>query len=307
MKVVVFGGSGFLGSHIADTLTEHGYKVKIFDIKESPYIKPEQEMVVGDILDQEKVNQALEGCRYVYNLAGLADIDECAHRPIDVIKYNILGNANILEAARKAKVCRYIFASSVYVYSQSGSFYRSSKQACESFIGDYYSLYNLPYTILRYGSLYGERADKNNGIYKLLKTAIESGMIRHHGDGEEVREYIHVKDAAELSVEILNEGYENQHIILTGNQPLKYKDLLEMIREMLGADCAIEYLDSRRKGHYKISPYSFNPKMGRKLVKNPFMDMGQGLLSCMADIYREVHQEEKEQLGLVIKNDDENN
>ena len=305
MKVVIFGGSGFLGSHIADALTDRGHEVVVFDINKSPYIRPGQTMVVGNILDAGHVEEVTNGCDVVYNLAGIADIDECVSGPVESIKNNILGNAVALESARKAGVKRFVFASSVYVYSQSGSFYRSSKQACESFIDNYYSIYGLPYTILRYGSLYGDRAGKNNGIYKLLKETIEKGKIQHPGDGEEVREYIHVRDAAELSVNILAEEYENEHIILTGNQSLKYKDLLEMIREIFGNRFEIEYLDRRRTGHYKITPYSFNPRIGRKLVKNPFVDMGQGLLNCIADIYEELHQEKKEEMGLFVESDDE--
>lgn len=301
MKVVVFGGSGFLGSHIADTLTARGYKVTVFDKNRSQYLQPEQEMFLGDILDAGEVKKALKDCHIVYNLAGIADIDECALRPPDVVKYNILGNTIILEAARQAKISRYVFASSVYVYSNSGSFYRSSKQACESFIEDYNSVYGLPYTILRYGSLYGERADKHNGIYKLIKEAIAEGKIRHFGDGEEMREYIHVKDAADLSVDILSDEYINSHMILTGSQTLKYRDLLDMIKEVMGGNLVIEYLDQRRSSHYKITPYSFSPRIGKKLVKNPFIDMGQGLLKCMADIYSEVHQEKSEELGLIVE------
>ena len=59
-NVVVFGGSGFLGSHVADNLSEHGYNVTVFDIKPSPHIRPDQTMIVGDILNSDKVNDVLE-------------------------------------------------------------------------------------------------------------------------------------------------------------------------------------------------------------------------------------------------------
>jgi UDP-glucose 4-epimerase len=310
LKAIVFGGSGFLGSHVAEVLSDNNYDVIVYDIKESPYIVLGQQMIVGDILDQKSVEAATQGCDIVYNLAGIADIDDCKLRPLEVIQYNIMGNAIILEAARKANIKRYVFASSVYVYSNAGSFYRSSKQACESFIENYYSTYNLPYTIIRYGSLYGERADERNGLYKILKEAIATGKIKHFGDGDEVREYIHVRDAAELSIEILKKEYEGQNVVLTGSQPLKYYDLLEMINEILGNQIEIEYMNQRKTAHYKITPYSFNPKIGRKLVKNPYVDMGQGLLSLIAEIYAEVHGEKCEKMGILINkngidNDDE--
>ena len=150
MNVVVFGGSGFIGSHTADALTEKGYKVKIFDIIKSPYIIDKQEMIVGDILDTKAVEKAVKGCDFVYNFAGMADVDKAYFKPIETIESNILGNTIILEACRKNNVKRFVFASTIYVYSEAGSFYRSSKQACELIIENYQEAFNLPYTILRY-------------------------------------------------------------------------------------------------------------------------------------------------------------
>lgn len=300
-KVIVFGGSGFLGSHIADVLTEKGYQVALFDIKPSPYLKDGQEMIIGDILDSDFVENAISGCDIVYNLAGIADIDECVQRPIDTIRYNILGNAIVLEASRKAKVKRFIFASSVYVYSQTGSIYKSSKQAAESFIEDYNKLFGLPYTIVRYGSLYGNRADERNSIYRLIKESLIAKKIEYHGSGEEIREYIHVEDAANASVEILSPIYENQHIILTGNQTIKYKDLLNMINEMLGGEIEIIYSNSKSETHYQVTPYSFNPKLGKKLVSTYYVDMGQGILNIMSEIYASIHKDAHEKLGFLIE------
>ncbi|UGV40297.1 NAD(P)-dependent oxidoreductase [Methanococcoides orientis] len=300
-KVVVFGGSGFLGSHIADALTQSGYQVRIFDIKTSPYLKAGQEMFIGDILNKESVENAVDGCDVVYNLAGIADIDECVRRPIDTIRYNILGNAMVLEAAKNAGVERFIFSSSVYVYSQTGSFYRSSKQSAESFIEDYNKLFDLPYTILRYGSLYGNRADDRNSIYRLIKEALTTKKIEYHGTGEEIREYIHVEDAARSSVEVLDPEYENQHVILTGNQTLKYKDLLNMVNEMSGGDVEIIYENSKSETHYQVTPYSFNPRIGRKLTSNYYVDMGQGLLSIMSEIFASIHKEVHEEMGYLIE------
>ena len=76
MKAVIFGGAGFIGSHVADYLLEKGFEVRIFDICESKYLKPGHEMIVGDILDFNQVQKAVTGCDYVYNFAGIADIDE---------------------------------------------------------------------------------------------------------------------------------------------------------------------------------------------------------------------------------------
>jgi UDP-glucose 4-epimerase len=233
MKAIVFGGSGFLGSHVADVLDDGGYEVVIYDLKPSPYLRKSQRMVVGDILDESRVKDIIGGCDFVYNFAGIADIDEAASRPLEAIKSNILGNSIILEASKEARIKRFIFASSLYVYSKAGSFYRGAKQACELLIENYNEVFGLPYTILRYGSLYGPRADERNFIYRIVKKALEEGKIVRYGVGEELREYIHVLDAAIGSVEILSDEFVNQHVILTGTQQTRVKDLLVMIKEIL--------------------------------------------------------------------------
>lgn len=286
MKVVVFGGSGFLGSHTVEILTEKGYEVTIFDLKPSPYIKPKQEMVIGDILDFDAVKEVVRDTSIIYNFAGIADMDDASQRPIDTIKHNILGNAHILEAIKHYKIKRYVFASTIYVYSESGSFYRSSKQACELYIDDYSKRFDIPYTVLRYGSLYGPRADETNPIHNLLKNVILEKKISYWGNGEEIREYIHVEDAARCSVEILNENFINQHVIITGHHPIKSKELLIMINEIFGNKLKIEYAQKEPNYHYQVTPYSFNPRIGRKYVSSYYLDMGQGLLQCIEELHR---------------------
>ena len=296
IKVVVFGGSGFLGSHVADVLSQAGHAVTVFDAKPSPYLRPDQQGIVGNILDVDQVSGALKGCDIVYNFAGIADIEEANARPLDTIRVNILGNAIILEAARREKVKRFVFASSLYVYSDAGAFYRSSKQACELLIDNYREAYGLPYTILRYGSLYGDRADLRNWVYRILQEAVSEGRIVRYGDGEEIREYIHVRDAARYSVTALAPQYENQHVIISGHQAIKIKDLLTMIKEMMGGRITVEYrspADTRSpfepKLHYEVTSYSFKPKIAHKLVGNDYLDLGQGLLTLLDEVYRRHH------------------
>ena len=86
MNVIVFGGSGFLGSHVADALSNAGHHVKIYDLRKSEYLKPTQEMIIGDILDEAKVMDAVKGADVIYNFAGITDIDEASNKPIETIK-----------------------------------------------------------------------------------------------------------------------------------------------------------------------------------------------------------------------------
>jgi UDP-glucose 4-epimerase len=285
-KVVVFGGSGFLGSHVADTLTEKGYEVVIFDIQTSAYLRDGQKMVVGDVLDADAVGKVIEGARYVYNFSGIADLDSATTMPLSSLRINVEGTLNILEACRKHKVERFIFASSIYVYSDKGGFYRCSKQAAEIYIEEFQRKYDVDFTILRYGTLYGPRATESNSVYRYVSQALQTGKITVPGDGEEMREYIHVKDAAELSFEILDPKYKNKHFIITGHHPLKLKQLLLTIEEILGRKIEIIYQPGTNPHHYTMTPYSYLPKLGQKLTSNCYTDIGQGLLDCFQDIHK---------------------
>lgn len=293
MKVIIFGGSGFLGSHVADALVKKGHKVVIFDKKRSVYISKGQTMFQGDILDPKAVNKAMSGCDIVYNFAGIADIEDARVDPVATVNNNVIGNTILLDCARKNKIKRFVFASSIYVYSHHGSFYRASKQACELFIESYQEAYGLNYTILRYGSLYGPRSGKNNWLNQALKEALTDKKITRFGDGEEIREYIHVEDAARMSVEILSKDYENECVILSGYQQIKIKDLLVMIKEMLNNKIKIIYKkaasgdDAKNpKGHYEMTPYSFKPRIAKKIISRHYLDLGQGILSALSDLHR---------------------
>lgn len=284
-RVAVFGGAGFMGSHVADVLDASGYEVLIYDIRQSGYLSGGEQMIIGDILDEQAVEAAIEGCDYVYNFAGIADIEEASRKPLEGIRSNILGNTIILEACRKANVKRFVFASSLYVYSKAGSIYRSTKQACELLIENYRELFGLPYTILRFGSLYGPRADSTNYIHSMLTQALKEGKITRHGDGEELREYVHVHDAARGSVEILDDEFSNQHIIITGYQKMRIKDLLLMIKEMFDNKIELEFLPPNSALHYEITPYTFAPKLGRRLTSRTYVDLGQGILETLHELY----------------------
>jgi UDP-glucose 4-epimerase len=283
-KAIVFGGSGFLGSHVSDALSDKGHKVTVFDLMPSSYLRSGQEMIVADILDREKVLEAVQGKNIVYHFAGLADLDDAKTKPLETVSKNIVGTVNILDAAVKANVEHFIFSSTIYVYSSRGGFYRCSKQAGELYIEEYEKRYGLDFTILRYGSLYGPRATENNGIMRLLRQAL-NGAISYEGTGDEMREYIYIKDAAKLTVDILLEDQKNRHLIITGHHSLKGSDMMKTINEILDNKVHIEYQCSPSAEHYSLTPYSFKPNFGSKIVGNCYMDIGQGLLECLHEIH----------------------
>ena len=304
MKITVFGGSGFLGSHICDKLTEAGHEVTIVDLNPSPWLKPDQKMLVGSIHDEETVYKAVADADFVFNYAGIADIGEANNRPVDTARLNVVGNVMALEACRRHNVKRYVFASSLYVYGRSGGFYRCSKQACEIYIENYQAMHGLEYTILRYGSLYGPRADNRNAIHRFVHEAMTTGCITYYGAPTALREYVHADDAAQATLEVLDPAYVNQNIIVTGNQPMRVGDLFKMIGEILGKDIEIRYQNDPNSGHYQITPYAFMPKIGRKLVPPLTVDLGQGILRVMEAEHRAEHPELNEEGGYLVPTDD---
>jgi UDP-glucose 4-epimerase len=289
-KVLVTGGSGFVGSHIADALTKSGHEVTVLDVKPSAYLMPEQKMVVGSIVDESFINKLFtEKFHAVYHLAALADLNDAKSKPRETVLINILGTVNLLEACVKYKVNRFIFGSSVYVYSQHGGFYRCSKQACENYIEEFQNRYGLDFTILRFGSLYGTRTNESNGVYRLLRQVMNDETIIYHGSENDKREYIHAQDAAHLSVLAMDDAYRNKHLTLTGNDRLTITELFKMFGEILNKEVKIAFKEEHGKnsGHYSITPYTFTPKLGKKLVSNEYVDMGQGLIQVIEMIHNE--------------------
>ena len=288
-KVLVFGGFGFLGHYLVRELLKRGYKVTVADIHENEKMENEITFVKCDITSKENVENVFENKQFdfVYNLAGFANLDTAIKYPIETIQLNVIGNMHILEQCVKNNISRFVYASSAYAMSNKGSFYGISKLASEKIVEEYLKKYSLPFTILRYGSVYSERSYDNNYIYNLVKSAVLEGEINHNGDGNELREYIHAADASKLSVDIIeSEDFKNLHVILTGKERMKRSDLFNMVKEILNDKIEINYKNDGYHNHYSFTPYSFEPSVSRKLSANPHIDMGQGLLECVRSVYK---------------------
>jgi len=283
-KVVVFGGNGFIGSYVVGELLHSGYETISADLNSSKYVD-DRYFKKCNILDVEAVENLVKDADIIYNFAGFANLDDAIADPVKALELNVMGNLNILEASRKYNVKRFVYASSAYAMSDKGSFYGISKLTSEKLVEEYYKKFGLEFTIVRYGSVYGERDYHNNYIYNLLKKAVQSGEINHSGDGEEIREYIHAADVAKLAVQIIeSDDFINEHIILTGVERMQRKELFEMVNEILGNKLTIKLNNDGYHNHYKTTPYSFHPTRSKKLVANPYIDMGQGLIECLKDI-----------------------
>ena len=303
MKIIVIGGAGFLGSHVADELTNVGHDVTIYDKTESKNLLPKQKMILGDITDYEAIDDIIAKNEIVYHFAGIAGIKDASDNPIETVKNNILATTYILESCKKHKIKRFVFASSIYVYSDLGSFYRTSKQACELLIENYNKIYNLDFTILRYGALYGRRANNFNFIGDAINQALLNKKIIREGNGEGIRDYIHVKDAALSSIKVLNEKYKNNYIMISGNQTVRVKDILNIINEILNNEIEIKYVKAEEEDHYEMTPYTFRPRLAKKLVLDEYHELGQGILDCVYDTYKKIsNSRERKNLKIDLPN-----
>ncbi len=286
MKITVWGGSGFLGSHVCDAFSNAGHDVVVADEKESKWLSRNQKMFIGSINNEDDVEKSIDDSEIVFNFAGMADIEESNKQPIISADNNIIGNLKILEACKRSKsLKKFIFASTLYVYSTAGGFYRCSKQASEEFIQEYSRQFNLPFLILRFGSLYGLRATETNGIFKYLKNALESGEISYAGDENAKREYIHVEDAARICLELVENKTKNEFFTLTGTQSISIKELVQLISEILGKDISLKNNTSIDKmSHYQITPYKHKVIKSKKYTLPIHIDLGEGLLELIKNM-----------------------
>ena len=277
MKILIFGGSGFLGKNLALQLCKK-HKVTIFDrknFKVSP--KRNIKFIRGNILNFDQVLKATRKQEVIYNFAGISDIGEAMSQPILTTKVNILGSIYTLEAAIKCKVKRYIFASSIYVLSRQGGFYKSSKKSVESFIDEYNKKDKLKFTILRFGSVYGKDSDPRNGIKKLLMSAMKDKTIVYGGTSKAERRFLHVDDAAKASILMLKSKFINKRVLITGDKKVKIKKLISIIQKILNISKKIKFKRKPMMGHYDKNPYNDFPKKQIIYHVKPSVNLLEGL------------------------------
>jgi UDP-glucose 4-epimerase len=291
-KIVVFGGTGYIGGHVAEELIMQGHEVTVYDLRRPEWMKGSGHFVQGDLEDFDKILEVTKGKDVVYNFAGIADIGEAGERRLLTVRTNILGCANILEACAENKIKKFIFASTVYVYSDKGSFYRITKQAAELLVEEYSKKFGFDYTILRYGSLYGGRAQKWNGLRRYIESILREGKINLKNGGGAKRDYIHVYDAMRMSVECIESKYNGQSLLITGTQSITLNELVNMIGEIIGKRVMIEH-STETADHYEITPYRYHPRAGTKITRNEFVDFGQGILEVIHEVYEDLKNERR--------------
>ena len=277
-KVTVLGGSGFIGTEVCKLLVKKKYKVTILDLKKNKEISTSCKFIKGSILELNKLNSSIKGSDYVYNFAALADLNEAINKPLDTAMINIIGTINALKISKKNKVKKFIQASSIYAMSEEGGFYGASKKAAEDYIERFSRKYNLKYTILRFGSLYGEGADKNNGINLIIDYALKKNILRYKGKKTAARKYIHVLDACEACSRAMKSQFDNKYLNITGNKKIKITKLLGILSKTLDiSKNKIIFSNKQNEGHYTSEPKKFIPRQGLNLYLKKNRDFKKAL------------------------------
>jgi len=246
MKILITGGSGFIGSHIVDELLRLGHEVRILDRK-SPFQKSGIDFVKGDFMKDSIIKKAIKGIDVIYHIGGFSNIDMVKDNPLKTIEFNILGTAKLLEAARKNKTKRFVFASSIYVNDNKGHLYTTSKIASEMLCRDYFTLYGLPYTILRFGTVYGPRSRMADVISRFVDSGVKDKTIKIYGDGNQKRNFIYVKDAAEASAKTLSKKAINKTYLVADKSQTSINELAQIVAKKIGKKVKILKIKSLKR------------------------------------------------------------
>ena len=224
---VVTGGAGFIGSHLCRELSQRGAGVRIIDDfskgKESNLTQAglgsssRVEVVKADITDQSRMERLLKGVRFVFHQAALTSVQESMEAPLRVDAVNLGGTLTLLEAARRAKASKFVFASSTAVYGNSGTLpqseeqvprpespYAAGKLAAELYCRLYTRLHGLPTVCLRYFNVFGERQDAESEYAAVIPRFIGRRIAGQapviFGDGRQTRDFIHVGDVVRANL-----------------------------------------------------------------------------------------------------------
>jgi UDP-glucose 4-epimerase len=246
-KVLVTGGSGFIGSHVVDKLAEAGHDPVIYDLRESPHHdRGSVDTVIGDLFDGERLESAMEDCDAVVHLAAYADVGIVAEQPVDAEACNARGTLAVLEAAR-ATGTRVVYGSTIWVYGSSGEglideeaplglpdhLYTASKLAGEMYCSSYAELYDVPCTILRFGIPYGPRARPAAVIPIFVSKALNGEPLTIAGDGLQTRRFVYVEDLAEGVVGAVECGAPNRVYNLAGDETVTIRELADVVSELV--------------------------------------------------------------------------
>ncbi len=260
MRVLVTGGSGFIGSHVVDRVHARGGEARIFDLVGSRHHAPEQiETVLGSVTDPDALERAMRGCDAVVHLAAVADVNHVHTDPARAEHINARGTLNVLEAARRSEIERIVYASTIWVYSDCpehevdedtplaapSHLYTGTKLAGELYCKGYAELYGVASTILRFGIPYGPRAREAAVVPTFVSRALAGEPLTIAGDGRQSRRFVYVEDLADGVVSALAPAAANRIYNLASLETVTIAEIAATVRDLVG-DVEIVHVAGRQ-------------------------------------------------------------
>jgi len=251
MAILVTGGAGFIGSHIVDGLIDKGYEVVVADnlrTGKTDNINSKAVFYNIDIrtpeLESIFINHKIE---YVFHEAAQASVSSSMNEPMEDLSINIAGSVNLLSFSKKYGVKKFIVASTAAVYGIPHylpvdekhnvdllSFYGLSKYTMENYI----KLFGIDYIILRYSNVYGPRQDclGEAGVVAIFIDRLTKNLsVEMHGDGEQTRDFVFVKDVAKANIMLMESEIINETFNIATNHSISINKLFETIKNISGS------------------------------------------------------------------------
>ncbi len=279
LKVIVTGGSGFVGTWVVKELLKRGHYVKVIDVQEP---KVDVEYVKMDVRNLDGLRKEVRGYDAIIHLAAVVSLDEATKNPLETEEVNVRGTLNVLIAAKEVNA-KVVYASSAAVYGDPKklpvdedhptfpkSVYGATKLGGEALVLSFIENFGLETVALRYFNLYGPymRGGPYAGvIYKFLSNAIEGRPLIIYGDGKQTRDFVYAEDAARATLVALERG-KGVYNVGTGKE-ITILELAELVKKVTGCDCEVKFApprpgDIRRSvaSIEKIKGIGWEPKVG---------------------------------------------
>ncbi|MFN3286602.1 MAG: NAD-dependent epimerase/dehydratase family protein [bacterium] len=246
MRVLVTGGSGFIGGYLVEWLARHGAEPVVLDLVRPEGLAVDPVYRLADVRDPDAVAEAMDGCRVVVHLAGVLGTDLTVDSPVDTVENNLIGALRVLEEAKRQRV-RVVL---INVGNDWDNPYTITKQAAVRFGLMYDREFGIPVTVVRATNGYGPRqkADETKKLVPtLICAALRGEPLPVYGDGEQEVDLVYVEDVAEIlgRAALAPQPVHGQVDAATG-QAMRVNEVAEHIRRLVNPAVPIVHLPMRR-------------------------------------------------------------
>ena len=256
MKVLITGGAGFIGTALTKKLLGEGMDIRVLDMW--PSTVPGVESFVGSILDRNAVMNAVDSCDIVVHLAAMIGVHRTDTQPLECMEVNLQGAVCVLDACIKGQVKKIVFSSSSEVYGDSKvasineshplmpqSIYAISKIAAEGYLRAYSEKYGIDYSIVRFFNVYGTNQVAEFVVPRFVKSAIDGVPLTVYGEGNQVRCFCYMDDAAQGVFLAMTKDEANGEVFNIGNdkEPITIKLLAEKIVAISSKELEIKHIE----------------------------------------------------------------